>query len=174
MKRCSLLLLAVIIIVSSSSCGLRQTKLPENTDGGQAQSSQNDIETIYFSRNAVLLKDAYKTAYKVDLKNQAYYRMDGSLSAVKDWGTDSGDRGFKFVSELSADKVDAFLLESARLGLAQWKDSYEKLALDGASWDIVILFSDGQRKEVHGENDYPETWDELHQALLTLTGMNKW
>ncbi len=69
--------------------------------------------------------------------------------------------------------VERFLCGPAAARLVEWREVYLHLNyLDGHQWEITLTFQDGETRQILGSNAYPEGWDNLYDALYTLTGKN--
>lgn len=132
---------------------------------------QKDIASIYVYHSSFGIKD---TEYKIDLENHSvweFFIYDYSDYTLRD--TNAENEGFTFVSELSEEKIQGFIRESARHGFTLWEsDYYNEHIMDGHQWGITIFFADGTEKEIHGSNAYPDTWNSLKKDFEDLTGIN--
>ena len=167
MKRNIIIVVCLVFILGLSGCSIHTNK-----DGTKERNYQGDIETIYFAHWAVFRAWGDTTAYKIDLKNGAFYEITHDAeNSVDNWGTPEGDVDFEFVSDLDDDAIDTFFRQTARHGLTNWKSSYrDDSIMDGSSWYIKIIFSNQEPMESHGTNKYPETWDKVMEDCKNLTG----
>ena len=63
---------------------------------------------------------------------------------------------------------DEFMRELRDAGLYNWKKEYiDPLVLDGEGWELEYCYND-TIKNIHGQNDYPETFDAFMDALNRL------
>ncbi|MDR1820965.1 MAG: hypothetical protein LBQ91_00865 [Oscillospiraceae bacterium] len=168
MKKAAAMTLVFLLTLTFCACG----NYHMNKDGTVEKNYQKDIDTIYVCPWSVFRHAADEPAYKIDLKNNAYLQIKTYASETKDeWGSEDGDRGFQFVSRLEDSNIDVFFRESARLGLTKWRAEYNNYdVLDGSSWYMKIVFSDGTVKEMSGVNAYPDTWDDMMGAFEDLVG----
>ena len=120
---------------------------------------QKKIDEIYVYRGN---RFAPVPTYKIDLKNQKFFEY--LWSALPE---------YRFVRDLSAEKIEEFLRESARCEFTEWKERYTNINVaDGHQWKIIVTFSDSSSITSEGGNKYPETWDGMYAALENLTGEN--
>ena len=159
--------LSCVLFVGLAGCSMHT-----NQGGGQARNYQKDIDTIYYCHWAVFRAMGDTTAYKIDLKNKAFYEITTEAENSSDrWGTDDGDVDFVLVSSLQGEDIDTFFRQTARHGFTHWARFYQDhTVLDGATWNEKIVFSDGTIKESSGTNKYPETWGDIMQDFEDLTG----
>lgn len=71
--------------------------------------------------------------------------------------------------EIFEGKTKSEILEGLReIHMGMWRDCYPRCPFyDGVMWSIVIKYTDGKKKEYHGEQDYPDNFDDF----LKLMGM---
>lgn len=63
---------------------------------------------------------------------------------------------------------EAWLRDFQALQVESWKDRYDNPGIcDGTQWSLTCEWEDGTRKEIYGDNAYPETW----ATFLGLIGM---
>ena len=150
----------------------RDSRSHVNRDDTVEFNYQKDMDTIYFAQWDVFRTQEDTDAYKIDLKNNAFYFIGSNAADSKDtWGTAPGDADFRFITDLENDAIDSFFRQTARHGFTNWEDYYEDNSiLDGSTWYIKIVFSDGTVKEMSGINKYPETWKNVITDFENLTG----
>ena len=53
-----------------------------------------------------------------------------------------------------------------RLFVHEWKLSYENnQIMDGTQWSLILTFSDGNKREIYGSNEYPALWDDFRDRF---------
>ena len=166
------LAIGVPLSIFISPAGIYNPSYHTNKDGTVERNYQKDFETIYFCHWAVFRTQEDTTAYKIDIKNNAFYYIGNNAALSKDdWGTEQGDADFRFIVDLEDTAIDSFFRQTARHGFTQWEERYEnKNILDGSEWYVKIIFSDGTIKESSGRNKYPATWDAVIRDFENLTG----
>ena len=175
MKKMIAILICIAVLASLSSCRSGDTVGTHlyHLDDIYAllEEYQKDIDIIYFAHWPVFRTHENTTAYKIDLKLNAFSKIEsGAEYSQKGWGSETGDADFKFVSALKNDDIDRFFRESARFGFTNWEKSYvDENILDGSEWYIKIVFSGGTTQAMSGTNKYPETWGDMMGAFEALT-----
>ena len=169
MKKCLIVLCGILMLVGLAGC---HPNIHTKKDGSAVRNYQKDIDAIYYCHWDALRTMEDTAAYKIDLKNNAFYEIASGAEFSKDqWGTTEGDADFKLVSALENDDVDSFFAEIARHGMTLWERSYrDDTILDGSTWYIKIVFSDQTIMESSGINQYPETWEKVMEDFENLTG----
>lgn len=110
----------------------------------------------------------------IDIKNKQFWEFTSSYEEnFTERNPSLKNEGFTFVRSLDEDNIEAFILDSSRYGFTDWKGVYkDDHIFDGHQWGITIIFSDATRKEVNGSNKYPETWNEMYDVFINLTGQD--
>ena len=126
----------------------------------QKSESDSDIEVIYL-RYAYEDNNYYR---KIDLINKEYWK-----SGPRKY---EQDVDYQFVSSLEDDSIVIFLEECNRNGFLTWDEEYlpDYPSFNSNWWWITIQYSDASEKKMCGHGLYPDTWDEVRNALKALTG----
>lgn len=106
---------------------------------------------------------------------ESKYTLDLSENSLTAWYSgyfqDADDR--EETVALTGEAVEAFRQSPAAESLLGWGEVYYNMnVMDGHQWGMTLTFSDGETREIHGSNAYPEGWDLVYDALLALTGQN--
>ena len=83
------------------------------------------------------------------------------------------NEGYTLVGEFSYEEFEKFWVSAQKTGFMNWDDEYiDWDVLDGTQWEMVITSYDGSVKKIYGSNAYPESWNDLGEALKELTGID--
>jgi len=121
------------------------------------------------SITVIIIRNYYFENYsehKVDFVKKEYLRAV-SIHALDDV------EEYTYKSELTDEKIAAFLLAVEKYGMLSWKEEYflPKAIFSDYSWSIIIHYSDSTEKRSLGAyENYPETWDDIYEAFFELTG----
>jgi hypothetical protein len=155
-------------------CATATSSPPIADDGIPAQ----NIASVYVSHHSFWFT---ASEHKIDLENGRYWVWninwedldDGEWPRPKNRDGTAENAGFDLVCDLSADKISAFCAEANEMGFTSWNEEYiDPLLMDGHQWYVEITFLDGSVKRIVGSNDYPDTWDDMGEAFLNLTGVD--
>lgn len=158
-------LVCILLFACLAGCGTPNTNdFPEEEDGMK-------IESIYISRTSGMQTGP---SYKIDLKNgKVWVYMVHPNYKYRMRNESAANEGYYFVKDLESKKIDYFLEECKEYGFEEWENYYAPengAPMDGLHWFIDIIYSDGTKKEIHGNEAYPETWNEMNDAFEHLTG----
>ena len=120
-----------------------------------------DIEVI-FVRN-YFIENYYED--KIDFNNKQHWKAGPINRSQK-------VEDYIFVCDLEDEKITDFLNAIKEYELLSWEGEYRLTGEyhDGHQWSINIIFSDSTSTGAYGDNNYPETYDEIREALENLTG----
>ncbi len=162
MKKYFTIIIASILCMSIIGC------TQSNDQKGRTYQKEIDQIYVYHSELGHRVPE-----YKIDLKNKKFWKFAREEGNFVERNPSLENEGFTFVRDLSDEKIETFILESARYGLTNWDDSYVNNHIkDGHNWGMTINFADSTEKKIYGSNKYPETWDDMYIALEHLTGEN--
>ncbi len=166
MNRRLLFLIIPLLLVILVAC---QSPLPIETDTVIQTTGLSNISQIYVNWLSIGFID---TEYKIDLVNKRIYQFSAGYGETPlERDKNAENEGYQQFESLSQDKVDAFLKDASICGLADWNESYIlEDSYDGYQWGITVTFSDGIIKKIYGRNAFPETWSQMAEAFIRLSG----
>lgn len=108
-------------------------------------------------------------------RTECRYTIDFEEKSFAGWysGYFRGEEEREETATLTGEAVEAFRRSPAAEDLLGWGEVYYNMnVMDGHQWGVTLTFSNGETREICGSNAYPDGWDLVCDALLTLTGQN--
>ena len=69
--------------------------------------------------------------------------------------------GKKLECQLTGDKIQKLENKLNNLNIHTWDNEYHEPVMDGESWEIDVVFVNGEEKNIQGFNGYPKNWKEF-------------
>ncbi|MDR1674634.1 MAG: leucine-rich repeat domain-containing protein [Oscillospiraceae bacterium] len=136
------------------------------------KTSANNIASVYISNSGGPIMES---EFKIDFENKQLWIWGPSPSDTP-WEPQRRDptaenEGYTFGGDLSDEKIAEFRRLANKYGFTSWNDEYvDPLTAGGHMWTMEITYIDGSVKETYGINEYPDTWENMLDAFLVLTG----
>ena len=102
---------------------------------------------------------------------EGYYNVEVNLSTLKvSWSHWIGGEEESIQKIVRPKTAKKFIEELKLINLLDWKAKYiEPGILDGTHWSVEII-RDGRNINKHGDNQYPDEWDDFCKLIRRVTG----